>query len=94
MKTGATRSQTKLNSKNPASYKPLNKQAQVSDMLENETKKMEERLELVKKMMDLEKDKRSQMTANHGEGTLWRGATVKKNIKGYSDAVINHHKKV
>jgi len=28
-------------------------------MLENETKKMEEKLELVKKMMDLEKNKRS-----------------------------------
>jgi hypothetical protein len=27
-------------------------------MLENETKKMEEKLELVKKMMELEKDKR------------------------------------
>lgn len=31
-------------------------------MLESETKKMEERLELVKKMMELEKDKRSQMS--------------------------------
>ena len=29
-------------------------------MLENETKKMEEKLELVKKMMELEKDKRNQ----------------------------------
>jgi len=28
-------------------------------MLENETKKMEEKLELVKKMMELEKEKRS-----------------------------------
>jgi len=28
-------------------------------MLEEETKKMEEKLELVKKMMELEKDKRS-----------------------------------
>jgi len=28
-------------------------------MLEKETKKMEEKLELVKKMMELEKDKRS-----------------------------------
>jgi len=28
-------------------------------MLENETRKMEEKLELVKKMMDLEKEKRS-----------------------------------
>jgi len=54
---------------------------------------MEERLDLVKKMMDLEKDKRSQLTKDHGEATLWRGATVKKNIKGYSDAVLTHHKK-
>jgi len=35
------------------------KKDKVSDMLENETKKMEEKLELVKKMMDLEKNKRS-----------------------------------
>jgi hypothetical protein len=28
-------------------------------MLENETKKMEEKLELVRKMMELEKEKRS-----------------------------------
>jgi hypothetical protein len=28
-------------------------------MLENETRKMEEKLELVKKMMELEKEKRS-----------------------------------
>ena len=33
------------------------------------------------------------MAAGHGEGTLWRGATQKKNIKGYSDAVLAHHKK-
>jgi hypothetical protein len=61
-------------------------------MLEAETKKMEEKLELVRKMMDLEKDKRSEM-AKSKEGSIWRGATTKKNIKGYSDAVINHHKK-
>jgi hypothetical protein len=24
---------------------------------------------------------------------MWRGATTKKNIKGYSEAVISHHKK-
>ena len=62
-------------------------------MLESETKKMEERLELVKKMMELEKDKRSQMPNSHGEGTLWRGATNKKSIKGYSESVLSHHKK-
>ena len=37
----------------------------VSDMLESETRKMEEKLDLVKKMMDLEKDKRSQITKSN-----------------------------
>ena len=61
-------------------------------MLENETKKMEEKLDLVKKMMELEKDKRSQMTQSK-EGSIWRGATTKKKIGGYSNAVLDHHKK-
>jgi hypothetical protein len=61
-------------------------------MLENETKKMEEKLDLVKKMMELEKEKRSQIQKS-SEGSIWRGATTKKNIKGYSDAVLTHHKK-
>lgn len=39
--------------------KPFKANTQVSDMLENETKKMEEKLALVKKMMELEKGKRS-----------------------------------
>ena len=62
----------------------------VSDMLENETKKMEEKLDLVKKMMELEKDKRGKLS---NQGTMWRGASTKQNIKGYSDAVLDHHKK-
>ena len=45
-------------------YRTGNSQ-KVSDMLENETKKMEEKLDLVKKMMDLEKDKRSQITKSN-----------------------------
>jgi hypothetical protein len=48
-------------------------------MLENETKKMEEKLDLVKKMMVLEKDKRSAI-GKSSEGSIWRGATTKKNI--------------
>ena len=56
----------------------------VSDMLENETKKMEEKLELVKKMMELEKEKRTLQVVNNS-GTMWRGATTKKTIKGYSE---------
>ena len=56
-------------------------------MLEAETKKMEEKLDLVKQMMELEKDKRSQMPTSN-EGSIWRGATTKKKIGGYSDAVV------
>lgn len=37
------------------------KPEKVSDMLENETKKMEEKLVLVKQMMELEKQKRSKV---------------------------------
>ena len=35
----------------------------VSEMLEEETRKMEDKLEMVKKMMDLEKEKRTQIVA-------------------------------
>ena len=79
------------NSKN-GPRKPATGAAKVSDMLESETRKMEEKLDLVKKMMELEKDKRSQIQGSN-QGTMWRGATTKKSIKGYSDAVVTHHKK-
>ena len=47
-------------------------------MLENETKKMEEKLELVRKMMELEKEKRSNVASSgQTQGTLWRGASTK-----------------
>jgi hypothetical protein len=42
--------------KKTTNQQPKNK---VSEMLESETRKMEEKLDLVKKMMELEKDKRS-----------------------------------
>lgn len=53
-------------------------------MLEEETKKMEEKLEMVKKMMELEKDKRSQVAAQAAikkgnikdQGVMWRSATT------------------
>ena len=64
-------------------------------MLESETKKMEEKLELVKKMMELDKEKRSMQKANNS-GTMWRGAATKKNgvgIKGYSDMIVTEHKR-
>lgn len=44
-------------------------------MLEEETKKMEEKLEMVKKMMELEKDKRTQQKKAK-DGTVWRSATT------------------
>ena len=44
---------------NNSSIKSINKKQNVSDIMINETKKMEEKLELVKKMMELEKNKRS-----------------------------------
>ncbi len=46
-------------------------------MLEEETKKMEEKLEMVKKMMELEKDKRSQIKNKAAkDGTVWRSAST------------------
>lgn len=54
-------------------------------MLEEETKKMEEKLEMVKKMMELEKEKRNaQMKKSAKDGTVWRSATTQKQISGYS----------
>ncbi len=66
-------------------------------MLEEETKKMEEKLEMVKKMMELEKDKRSQVVAQAAikkgnikdQGVMWRSATTQKQISGYSQMVLN-----
>ncbi len=60
-------------------------------MLEEETKRMEEKLEMVKKMMEMEKDKRSQVKKNK-DGTLWRAATTQKQINGYSQMVLNQHR--
>mmetsp|Transcript_1345 Transcript_1345/g.1748 ORF Transcript_1345/g.1748 Transcript_1345/m.1748 type:complete len:102 (-) Transcript_1345:1102-1407(-) len=61
-------------------------------MLEHETKKMEEKLELVKKMMELEKQKRINSAVNDG-GTIWRGATTNKSIKDYSNEVLKDYEK-
>jgi len=45
-------------------------------MLEEETKKMEEKLEMVKKMMELEKEKRTNMQKKASkDGNMWRSAT-------------------
>ena len=47
-------------------------------MLASETKKMEEKLELVKQMMELEKNKRSQIENSKSGATMWRGAAPRK----------------
>ena len=47
------------NSTSKATIKATAQKQKVAVMLEKETKKMEEKLELVKKMMELERDKRS-----------------------------------
>lgn len=45
--------------------------------LEQEAKVMEERLEMVKKMMEVEKEKRSQKIATSYDGqSIWRSATT------------------
>jgi hypothetical protein len=54
------------------------KKKNVSDMLNDETAKMEEKLDMVKKMMELEKEKRSNIKKS-SEGTMWRSATT--NVK-------------
>ena len=65
-------------------------------MLEEETKKMEEKLDMVKKMMEIEKEKRSaivaQKKAQNKEGTMWRSATTQKQIAGYSQLVVDKHR--
>ncbi len=56
---------------------------------------MEERLEMVKRMMEIEKEKRSQRVANSYDSTsLWRSASTSKSTKGYADMVLNHHRQV
>ena len=62
------------------------KKQKVSDMLEEEAKKMEDKLETVKKMMELEKSKRSTKTK---EGGMWRSAAAAKPIRGYADKIVN-----
>lgn len=59
--------------------------------MQEETKMMEERLEMVKQMMELEKEKRDSMKASN-QGTMWRSATTAKGLTGYSQMVLSHHK--
>ena len=50
---------------------------------------------MVKRMMELEKDKRSQKLSTSYDGqSMWRSATTQKTIKGYSDMVLTHHRQV
>ena len=54
-----------------------------SQMLEQENKGLEDKLQMVQKMMELEKQKRSkmdEMAASHKQGTIWRSATQNQPI--------------
>ena len=53
------------------------KSGKVSDMLASESKKMEEKLGLVKKMMELEKNNRSQAEKSKDGKEMWRAANKK-----------------
>ncbi len=65
----------------------------VSEMLEEEAKKMEDKLEQVKKMMELEKEKRNSVKKTAGkDGTVWRSASTQKQINGYSQMVLSQHR--
>ena len=64
-------------------------------MLEQENKGLEEKLQMVQKMMDLEKQKRGkmdEMSASHKQGTIWRSATTNQPLQGYSKAVLDSMK--
>jgi len=61
-------------------------------MLEEETKRMEEKLEQLKKIAELEKEKRS-LVKKAKDGTVWRSATTQKAISGYSKMVVDNHRK-
>ena len=55
-------------------------------MLEQENKKMEDKLKTVQKMMELDKSKRktgADKTESKEGGTLWRSATNNYSIRGY-----------
>ncbi len=52
---------------------------------------MEERLELMKRMMELEKEKRTN-TKKNKDGSMWRSATTQKQIAGYSKAIVDNHR--
>jgi flagellar biosynthesis/type III secretory pathway protein FliH len=64
-------------------------------MLEQENKKMEEKLQMVQKMMELERQKRSAQGNRSGKegGTMWRSATTNQSISGYGKAVENNMRK-
>jgi hypothetical protein len=51
-------------------------------------------VEYVKKMMEIEKEKRNQKvkSSGAGDGSIWRSATTNKQIKGYSDMLLTQHR--
>ena len=53
---------------------------------------MEERLEMLKKMMEQDKEKLTQKKKQNSDGVLWRSATTQKSTKNYADNIVTQHR--
>lgn len=68
------------------------KTKKASEQLAEEAKEMEAQLDQLKKMMELEKQRRVEMSTTT-DGSRWKSGNKTKQIKGYGNAVLDHHKK-
>jgi hypothetical protein len=53
---------------------------------------MEAQLDQLKKMMELEKQRKEEMKTTN-DGSIWKTGNKTKQIAGYGNAVLEHHKK-
>ncbi len=53
---------------------------------------MEEKMEVLKHMMETEKEKRAAVVKVSKEGTMWGSATTKKKIAGYGNNIVDKHR--
>jgi len=63
-----------------------------SEILESETKEMEAQLEQLKKMMNIERQRKEEMKTTK-DGSRWKAGNKTKQIKNYGGAVLDHHKR-
>ena len=66
-----------------------------SQILAEETKRMEEQLEMVKKIAAGEMDRKVNndlKAKQHGKGSIWASASTKEKITGHADRVLAEHK--